>query len=111
MYLKQEIKEHQIEFIQLCDEHDVKEMYAFGSSVNGNFKEAESDIDLLVELKTVDPTERGENLLQLWDKLEVFFKRKVDLLTKASIKNPVLKLSIDRSKILIYDGKSQEISV
>lgn len=110
MYLQKAIKDHQKDFIQLCNEHDVKVLYAFGSSVNGDFKESESDIDLLVELKTEDTIQRGENLLRLWDKLEIFFKRKVDLLTSASIRNPILKLSIDRSKILIYDGKRQEVS-
>ena len=34
---------------------------------------------------------------------------KVDLLTNASIKNPILRKSIDTTKTLIYDGKKQEI--
>jgi predicted nucleotidyltransferase len=35
------------EFIELCKSHKVKELYAFGSVVNGNFTD-KSDIDLIV---------------------------------------------------------------
>lgn len=70
-----------------------------------------SDIDLLVEIETEDPIERGEKLMDLWEKFEGFFQRKVDLLTNGSIHNPFLRKSIDASKILIYDGQRQEISI
>jgi len=49
-------------------------------------------------------------LIDLWDKFEKFFQRKVDLLTISSIKNPILRKSIDSSKLLIYDGKEQKVS-
>jgi predicted nucleotidyltransferase len=85
--------------VSLCQNYDVKTLYAFGSSINENFKEDSSDIDLLVELSTEDPVKRGQNLLDLWDKLEAFFKRKVDLLTSSSMRNPVLRKSIVLTKI------------
>jgi hypothetical protein len=59
---------------------------------------------MALELNTEDPLKRGQNLINLWDKLEAYFKRKVDLLTSSSIKNPILKRSIDATKILVYDG-------
>ena len=94
----------------MCKNHEVKTLYAFGSSVNNNFNEESSDIDLLIELNTEDPVKRGENLMALWDKFESFFMRKVDLLTTSSIKNPILRQSIESSKVLIYDGQKQEVS-
>jgi predicted nucleotidyltransferase len=103
MNLKETIHQSPKEFLSLCKNYDVKNLYAFGSSITENFNEASSDIDLLVELNTEDPLKRGQNLIDLWDKLEAFFKRKVDLLTSSSIKNPILKRSIDATKILIYD--------
>jgi len=66
-------------------------MYAFGSATNDTFDEQSSDIDLVVELNESDPVERGEKLLSLWDKLELIFNRKVDLITETSIHNPYLK--------------------
>ena len=103
MNLKETIHQSPKEFLSLCKNYDVKNLYAFGSSITENFNEASSDIDLLVELNTEDPLKRGQNLIDLWDKLEAYFKRKVDLLTSSSIKNPILKRSIDATKILIYD--------
>ena len=110
MNLKDSIESNSNEFLSLCKTHDVKTLYAFGSSTNGKFDEITSDFDLLVELETKDPIKRGENLINLWDKLEKIFQRKVDLLTSSSIKNPILRKSIDSSKILIYDGKERKVS-
>ncbi len=110
MNLKDSIQFNSSEFLLLCKSHDVKTLYAFGSSTTDQFNEETSDIDLLVELDTKDPMKRGENLLDLWDKFEGFFQRKVDLLTNSSIRNPILRKSIDSTKILIYDGKEQKVS-
>ena len=105
MNLKESIQTKPEEFVTLCKNYDVKCLYAFGSSITEEFKEDTSDFDLLVELNIDDPIKKGETLLDLWDKLETFFQRKVDLLTASSIRNPILKRSIDSSKVLIYDGK------
>ena len=110
MKIKQEILGHSSEFISLCKEHQVGKLYAFGSSTRDDFND-ESDIDLLVEIETNDPLKKGEFLLSLWDKFEVFFHRKVDLLTANTIKNPYLKRNIERNKILIYDGKGSQIFI
>jgi predicted nucleotidyltransferase len=110
MNLVASIQKRQKEFVNLCKSYEVKTLFAFGSSINSNFKEETSDIDLLIELSTEDPIKRGENLMDIWDKFESFFQRKVDLLTSSSIKNPILKKNIEASKVLIYDGKELKIS-
>lgn len=110
MNLKDTINYKMNDFLLLCKTHNVKSLYAFGSSVTNDFNEKSSDIDLLIEIDNEDPIQRGENLMSIWDKFEQFFQRNVDLLTSTSIKNPILKKSIDSQKILIYDGKEQKIS-
>jgi len=65
----------------------------------------------LVAIDDADPVERGEKLISLWDTFEIFFKRKVDLLTETSIHNPYLRKSIDSTKVLIYDGARQKVLV
>lgn len=110
MKMKEIIAEKLTEFLSICKSHEVKSIHAFGSATTENFNEETSDIDLLIEIDNDDPIVRGENLMSLWDKLELFFQRKVDLLTNASIRNPILKKSIENSKILIYDGQEQKIS-
>ncbi len=111
MRVKDDIKLRVNDFVKLCGSHKVKYLYAFGSATTDNFNSETSDIDFVVELDSKDPIERGEFLIDLWDKFELFFKRKVDLLTESSIKNPILKTNIDRTKILIYDGKRQEVLI
>jgi predicted nucleotidyltransferase len=102
------IKEKYSEFIDLCRSHKVDKIYAFGSSITDQFDQYKSDIDLIVKVDINDPVDRGEALHSLWDKLEALFKRKVDLLTEESIRNPYLKASIDRTKKLIYDGEGEK---
>jgi len=111
MSIKDEISKNRTQFIFLCKNHKVKYLYAFGSSVSEKFDPEKSDIDLLVEIDSKDPIDRGEKLLSLWDLFEDFFNRKVDLLTDASIRNPFLRKNIDSTKVLIYDGSGQKILI
>lgn len=76
MNLKDAIKYKMSDFLSLCKSHNVKSLYAFGSSLTNQFNEESSDIDLLIEIENDDPIERGENLMNVWDKLEEFFKEK-----------------------------------
>jgi predicted nucleotidyltransferase len=109
MIIKDEILKKQKDFEILCKNHKVKYLYAFGSSVTERFDYNKSDIDLLVEIDSKDPIDRGEKLLSLWDLFEIFFRREVDLLTDSSISNPFLRKSIDSTKVLIYDGSGQKV--
>jgi predicted nucleotidyltransferase len=111
MIIKDEILKNLSDFTVLCKDHKVKYLYAFGSSVTDRFDVNKSDIDLLVEIDSKDPIDRGENLLALCDLFEIFFRRKVDLLTDSSIRNPFLRKSIDATKVLIYDGSGQKILI
>ena len=111
MQVRDEIVTNSEAFISLCQAHKVKYLYAFGSSTNDKFNPERSDIDLLVEIEDLEPIEKGEKLMSLWDTFEVFFHRKVDLLTESSIHNPYLRKNIDATKILIYDGLHQKIFI
>jgi predicted nucleotidyltransferase len=97
-------------FKRLCEEHQVSTLHAFGSSVHGPFR-SDSDVDLVVDLKARDPLAFGELMLDLWDKLEAFFGRRVDLLTMRSVKNPVMREVIERTKVLVYDGDQAQVLV
>lgn len=107
MIIKDQISKKKKDFILLCKSHNVKYLYAFGSSTDDRFDPKRSDIDLLVEIDSSDPLDRGEKLLSLWDLFENFFNRKVDLLTESSIRNPYLKKTIESTKVLIYDGSRE----
>ena len=89
------------EFIALCKSHKVKELYAFGSVVNGNFTD-ESDIDLLVEIDEINPISKGKLLLSLYGKFEKLYNKKIDLLTPNSIRNEFLEEHIGSHRELVY---------
>ncbi|WP_174760399.1 nucleotidyltransferase family protein [Antarcticibacterium flavum] len=109
--MEENIKANIEEFIALCRLYNVKKLYAFGSAVTDQFDEDSSDIDLLIEIEESDPLEKGEKLLAIWNEFEDFFQKKVDLLTDSSLKNSVLRKNIEATKILIYDGERQEVSI
>ena len=111
MNLNSLIKDRYDAFIKLCRQHRVSKIYAFGSSITDHFDPVKSDIDVIVELNIEDPIEYGEALLSIWDALEVFFERRVDLLTEDSIHNPYLRKSIEATKKLIYDGQGEKVVV
>jgi|SRR5690554_539119 len=111
MNLNSLIKEDYEGFVDLCKQHKVSKIYGFGSSITENFDPAKSNIDLVVDLNINDPIEYGERLFSLWDGLEKFFNRKVDLLTEDSIKNPYLRKSIEATKKLVYDGQGAKVFV
>lgn len=111
MDLRTLLKEKHADFVDLCRAHKVDKMYAFGSSITNRFDPKTSDIDVVVVIDIEEPADRGEALLSLWDKLEALFKRKVDLLTEDSIRNPYLKADINRTKKLIYDREGENVFV
>ena len=51
------------DYISLCKAHNVISLYALGSSITDQF-----DVDLLIEIDNDDLIERGENLMNIWDK-------------------------------------------
>jgi predicted nucleotidyltransferase len=104
-----EINKHLQELISLCRKYNVDSLYVFGSALTSSFDNDKSDIDLLVDISIVDPIERGEALIGLWNHLEELFGRKVDLVTENSLRNPYLKSSIENTKRLIYER--EEVSV
>lgn len=111
MYIQKEIRKDIARFTAICREHGIKALYAFGSSVTDRFNPETSDIDLWVEMEDMEPLERGEKLLSLWDKLEAFFQRKVDLLTQKATHNPFLLESINATKLLLYDNQRKEVLI
>lgn len=94
----------------LCIKHSVKSLYVFGSAAKGSLTE-KSDIDLLVDFKSVSPDSYFDNYMELKESFEKLFSRKVDLVEIQTIKNPVLKRAIERDKIQIYGRKDFKMAV
>ena len=97
-------------FLDLCIKNHVAYIYAFGSSIRDDFRE-DSDVDVLLDVDVKDDLEAGRALGNIWNGLEAFFHRPVDLLTEDSLRNPYLRKEIEGTKKLIYDGSTQQILV
>jgi len=95
--------EHNLDaIIGLFDAHQVSRAYVFGSALTSHFNE-NSDIDILVTFKdSIQLMDYSDNYFNLKMKLEDLLKRQVDLVSSKSLKNPILKESIDKSKVNLY---------
>jgi len=91
----------------LCEEHKVKNLYAFGSVTKDSFSD-ESDVDLIVDfVENQSPKAYTDNYFALKFSLEDLLGREVDLLEAKELKNPYLKDQIAQERSLIY-GKESE---
>jgi uncharacterized protein len=85
----------------ICEKHNVKEMYAFGSVSTGRFTE-QSDIDLLISFNPMNSIEYADNYFEIADKFEELFGRPVDLITDKSLSNPYFIKSVNETRVRIY---------
>lgn len=86
---------------KLFKQHNVQNMYLFGSVLTNDFSSV-SDVDFLVNFGKVKPENYFDNYIDLKLNLERILNRPVDLLEEKTVKNPVLLRSINRNKKLIY---------
>jgi predicted nucleotidyltransferase len=91
------------EINELCVNHKVKNLYAFGSVLNENFNST-SDIDLIVDFKDVDLEDYADNYFDFKFSLQEIFNRSIDLLEEQSIKNPYFKQVVNQTKELVYES-------
>jgi len=52
-----------------------------------------------------------DNYMDLKENLENLFSRKVDLVEIQTLKNPILKRSINRDKVIIYGRENTKMAV
>ncbi|MFO7977688.1 MAG: nucleotidyltransferase domain-containing protein [Bacteroidales bacterium] len=99
------IEQRQEELKKLCKKLKVKRLYAFGSAVSaGSFNE-DSDIDFIISFdERLSPEEYSENYFQLQYQLRELFDREIDLVTERSLSNPYFIDSVNKNKVLIYEG-------
>jgi predicted nucleotidyltransferase len=85
----------------LCEKHNVKYLYVFGSVVSERFSK-NSDIDFFVDIDIKDPIKYANNYFSLKFELENLLKRNIDLLEVRAINNPYLLKSIEKSMKPVY---------
>ena len=90
----------------LCDNHNVKSLFAFGSVCTDKFTD-NSDIDLLISFNSMDYGDYADNYFDVADKFEQLFHRPVDLITDKSLSNPYFIDSLNETKTFLYGQRDK----
>ena len=90
------------DIIALCKVHHVKSIALFGSAAKG-IQHENSDIDFLVQFSDdLEVMNYADNYFSFLESLENLTGKKIDLIARKALKNPILIEEIDRSKIDLY---------
>ena len=87
--------------VALCERHRVLSLYVFGSVLTPSFN-ANSDIDFLVHFNTAEIADYVTNYFSLKHSLESELGRPVDLVEDQSIRNPIFRHNVDKTKVPLY---------
>ena len=77
-------------------------MGLFGSAVSRDFTQC-SDVDVLVIFDSDENIDLFNSYFELKEQLEGIFRREIDLIVDKKFKNPVLRESIDKTRVVIYE--------
>ena len=86
---------------ELCSKYHVRSLEVFGSAATGKLRD-DGDLDFLVDFRAVDSMSLADQYFGLLEALEELFGRKVDLLTRRSLRNPYFVDSVEKTRQLLY---------
>lgn len=87
---------------ELCRRHKVRRLFLIGSAVDGTFDPERSDVDFLVEFEPHERQGWDDVYFLLLEDLQQVLNRKVDLIERHCVKNPVVRASMEQSKVPLY---------
>lgn len=85
-----------------CAKHGVASLFAFGSALRDDFRTGESDVDLLVEFRAMDPFALVDAYFGLLDELRSLLGADVDLVMRDALKNRYIAAEVERTKQVLY---------
>ncbi len=88
---------------ELCRRFEVRRLDLFGSAATGAFDSDTSDLDFVVSFARTTPGTYADRYLDFAEALERLFRRKVDLLTERSIRNPYFRRAVEATRQPIYE--------
>jgi predicted nucleotidyltransferase len=100
-----EIDQRRPQIVVLCQAHGVRRLELIGSAARGDFDPSRSDFDFLIEF--VDPGWEGlsDRYFGVLFGLEDLFGRKVDLVQRSAVRNPLfLKVAERHAETIFEEG-------
>ena len=94
---------HLSDIQKVCKERHVRNLYVFGSVLTNRFTD-KSDIDFLVEFGSIPIEDYADNYFDICTDLEKIFRRRVDVVTMRSVKNPYFETELLQTRQLIFEG-------
>jgi predicted nucleotidyltransferase len=86
---------------EICTAYRIKRLFIFGSALSNNFSK-DSDIDLLVEFNRTGIKGSFDQYFNFKEAMEEVLGRKIDLVCRNSISNPIFSEEIESSKKELY---------
>lgn len=86
----------------LCRKYGVVRMDVFGSAIRADYREGESDVDLLADFGDQDPFQLIDAYFGLLDELRALLGSNVDLVMSDAIKNRYILAEVERTKLVLY---------
>jgi predicted nucleotidyltransferase len=97
------IEQKRQELAALCVRFRVGRLELFGSAAAAeDLDDQRSDLDFLVEFLPLQPGEHFDTYFGLRTALEELFRRPIDLVMSRAITNPYFRMSVNRSRTLLY---------
>ena len=87
---------------ELCGTHGVARLDLFGSAASGAFDPNRSDLDFVVEFKTLRDVSIADQYFGLHEDLEQLFQRRIDLVMNRALRNRFLIRSIEATREPLY---------
>ena len=89
------------ELVELCEKYYLSELSIFGSSLRDDFN-GESDIDILVSWKNYQKFNKPWDFINIEEDFKVLFNRKVDIVEKEALSNPIRRQDILAQSEILY---------
>ena len=93
----------------LCKRYGVERMSLFGSATTENFSSETSDVDFVVDFFDINKPGISDRYFDLIEGLEKTLRRHVDIVFENSMRNPIFREVVEKSKVLIYDSSNTKI--
>ena len=98
------IEAKRAELSRLCAEYRVRRLEVFGSATRHDFDPSSSDLDFLVEFRSLALSEYADCYFGLLESLVALFGRQVDLVEIPALRNPYFIAAIEPTREVVYAG-------